>query len=124
MSFAAVGHLETAEFIAKKCGTYTVETVSRTLAPAGRSSRARLRVTRPDHAAGGDAGHARRRPDRVRQGSAADPLRPRDFLPARGDEGAGRREPVSSETQRTRGAVSWETATGRLSDPGRQTAPS
>ena len=41
MSFAAVGHLETAEFIAKKCGTYTVETVSRTLSSAGRSSRTR-----------------------------------------------------------------------------------
>ena len=56
-----------------------------------------VRVTRPDHAAGGDAGHARRRPDRVRQGPAADPLRPCDFLPAQGDEGAGRREPVSAK---------------------------
>ena len=36
MSFAAVGHLETAEFIAKKCGTYTVETVSRTRSYASR----------------------------------------------------------------------------------------
>src|SRR3954447_15013917 len=46
MSFAAVGHLETAEFIAKKCGTYTVETVSRTLSSAGRSSRTRSYASR------------------------------------------------------------------------------
>ena len=46
MSFAAVGHLETAEFIAKKCGTYTVETVSRTLSSAGRSSRTRSYAAR------------------------------------------------------------------------------
>ena len=43
MSFAAVGHLETAEFIAKKCGTYTVETVSRTRSSAG-GPRARART--------------------------------------------------------------------------------
>jgi type IV secretory pathway TraG/TraD family ATPase VirD4 len=42
MSFAAVGHLETAEFIAKKCGTDTVETVSRTLSSAGQGSRMNL----------------------------------------------------------------------------------
>src|SRR3982751_5444961 len=41
MSFAAVGHLETAEFIAEKCGTDTVETVSRTRSSSGRSSRTR-----------------------------------------------------------------------------------
>ena len=46
MSFAAVGHLETAEFIAKKCGTYTVETVSRTRSSAGRSSRTRSYASR------------------------------------------------------------------------------
>src|SRR4051794_40943278 len=46
MSFAAVGHLETAEFIAKKCGTYTVETVSRTLSSVGRSSRTRSYASR------------------------------------------------------------------------------
>src|SRR4051812_38108764 len=40
------GHLETAEFIAKKSGTYTVETVSRTLSSAGRSSRTRAYAAR------------------------------------------------------------------------------
>src|SRR3954468_24548354 len=38
MSFAAIGHLETAEFISKTCGTYTVETVSRTVSSQGRMS--------------------------------------------------------------------------------------
>src|SRR3954447_26627836 len=46
MSFAAVGHLETAEFIAKNCGTYKAETVSRTLSSAGRSSRTRSYASR------------------------------------------------------------------------------
>ena len=44
--YQSVGHLETAEFISKKCGTYTVETVSRTLSSSGRSSRTRSYASR------------------------------------------------------------------------------
>lgn len=41
VSYAGIGHLGTAEEISKTCGTYTVETVSRTMASNGRASRTR-----------------------------------------------------------------------------------
>ena len=41
VSFAAVGHPDTAEFISTNCGTYTVETTARTVASNGRGSRTR-----------------------------------------------------------------------------------
>ena len=103
MSFAAVGHLETAEFIAKKCGTYTVETVSRTLSSAGRSSRTRSYASRDLIM-----------PQEVMQDMRADeqivfvrgqrPIRcgRAIFFRRHGDEGAGRREPVSGKTRDAR----------------------
>jgi type IV secretion system protein VirD4 len=41
VSYAAIGHLGTAEEISKTCGTYTVETTSRTISSSGRTSRTR-----------------------------------------------------------------------------------